>query len=121
MFFALFLKIALSTTGLMFLFRFGVAIRHRWTIICGLLSKTYKTLILTVLFYGAEARTLLSADAVALRVVERKVLRKIFGPVRVGGDFHIRFNSELRELIDDIDVVQRINIQRLRWLGHDVR
>ena len=41
----------------------------------------------------------------------------IFGPVRVGDDFRIRFNSELYELLKDMDVVQRINIQRLRWLG----
>ena len=54
----------------------------------------YKTLILPVLLYGAEAWTLLSTDAAALRVFERKVLRKIFGPVRVGNDFRIRFNSE---------------------------
>ena len=47
----------------------------------------YKTLILPVLLYGAEAWTLLSTDdAAALRVFERKVLRKIFGPVRVGDD-----------------------------------
>ena len=55
----------------------------------------YKTLILPVLLYGAEAWTLLSTDAAALRVFERKVLSKIFGPVRVGDDFRIRFNSEL--------------------------
>ena len=41
----------------------------------------YKTLILPVFLYGAEAWTLLSTDAAALRVFERKVLRKIFGPV----------------------------------------
>ena len=81
----------------------------------------YKTLILPVLLYGAEAWTLLSTDAAALRVFERKVLRKIFGLVRVGDDFRIRFNSELYELLKDMDVVQRINIQRLRWLGHVVR
>ena len=57
----------------------------------------------------------------ALRVFERKVLRKIFGPGRVGDDFRIRFNSELYELLNDMDIVQRINIQRLRWLGHVVR
>ena len=65
--------------------------------------------------------TLLSTNAAALRVFERKVLRKIFSPVRVGDDFRIRFNSELYELLNDMDVGQRINIQRLRWLGHVVR
>ena len=70
----------------------------------------YKTLILPVLLYGAEAWTLLSTDIVALRVFERKVLRKIFSPVWVGHD----------ELHNDMDVLQRINIQRLHWLGHVV-
>ena len=55
----------------------------------------YKTLILPVLLYGAEAWTLLSTDTAALRVFERKVLRKIFGAKRVGDDFRIRFKSEL--------------------------
>ena len=39
-------------------------------------------------------------------------------PMQVGVDFRIRFNSELYELLNNIDVVQRINFQRLRWLGH---
>ena len=60
-------------------------------------------------------------DAAALGVFERKVLRKIFGPVRVGDDYRIRMNHELYELYDDIDLVQRITTQRLRWLGHVVR
>ena len=52
----------------------------------------------------------MDTDAAALRVFERKVLRKIFGPVRVGSDFGIRSNNEL---LNEIDFVQRINIQRL--------
>ena len=50
---------------------------------------------------------------------EIKVLHKIFGLVRVGDDCRIRYNGELYELIND--VVQRINNQRLRWLGHALR
>ena len=41
--------------------------------------------------------------------------------MQVGVDFRIRFNSELYELLNNIDVVQRINFQRLRWLDHVVR
>ena len=41
--------------------------------------------------------------------------------MRVDDDFRIRFNSELYELLNDIDVVQRIKIQRLLWLSHVVR
>ena len=58
----------------------------------------YKTLILPVLLYGAEAWTLLRTHAAALRIFERKVRRKIFDPMQVGNDFRIRFNSELYEL-----------------------
>ena len=57
------------------------------------------------------AQRLLSTDAVALRIFERKVVIKIFNPVRVGDDFLIWFNNELYELFKDIDVVQCINIQ----------
>ena len=81
----------------------------------------YKTLILPVLPYGAEVWTLLNNDAAAWRAFERKVLHKIFGPVRVGDDFRIRYNSELYELLNNLDVMQHINIQRQRWFGHGVR
>ena len=54
-------------------------------------------------------------------VFERKVLRMIFGPVRVGADYRIRTNRELKELFNDRDVAKRINIQRFRWLGHVIR
>ena len=70
----------------------------------------YKTLILSVLLYSTKAWTLLRTDAAVLRVFERKALRKI-----------IRSNSELYELLNDRDVVQRINIQRLRWFGYVIR
>ena len=44
----------------------------------------YKALILPVLLYGADAWTLSNTVAADLGVFKRKVLRKIFGPVRVG-------------------------------------
>ena len=44
-----------------------------------------------------------SADAAAF---ERKVLRRIFGPVRVGDDYRIRINRELYELFNDMDVAK---------------
>ena len=68
-------------------------------------------LILPVLLYGTEAWILLSADLAALR-------NEIFSPLRVGDDFCIRSNSELYELLNDIDDVQRSNTQRVRW-GED--
>ena len=75
-----------------------------------------KAVTLPVLFYVAEQWTLLSTDASALRVFERKAIRKIFDSMRVGNDFRIRYNSEIIELLNDMVVVQRFNIQQLRWL-----
>ena len=81
----------------------------------------YKTLILPVLLYGAEAWTMTQTDIAALGVFKGKILRKIFGPVCVDGEYRIRWNDELYELYGDIDVCRRINAQRLRWLGHVAR
>jgi hypothetical protein len=47
---------------------------------------------------GAETWTLTAAEENALRRFERKVLRKIYGPVVDKGVWRIRFNNELCEL-----------------------
>ena len=59
----------------------------------------YKVLILSVLLYRA---------ALVVRV-------------RVSDDCRIRTNRERYDLFNDMDVANRINIQRFRWLGHVVR
>ncbi|XP_050339022.1 uncharacterized protein LOC126765340 isoform X2 [Bactrocera neohumeralis] len=85
-------------------------------------TQLYKSLIIPVLLYGAESWTMSTTDESTLRVFERKVLRKIFGPLRVShGEYRIRWNDELYEIYDDIDIVQRIKRQRLHWLGQVVR
>ena len=48
-----------------------------------------------------------------VNVFEKKILRKIYGPICDRGEWRIRWNQELYD-IDDIDVVKRIKIQRLR-------
>ena len=78
----------------------------------------YKCLTLSVLLYGAETWTLTSSDEQALGVFERKILRKIYEPFCDRGEWRIRWNQELYDIYDDFDVLKRIKIQRLRWLGH---
>ncbi|XP_060665548.1 uncharacterized protein LOC132797786 [Drosophila nasuta] len=46
-------------------------------------------------YFGLKAWVVSMTDAAALGVFERKILRKIFGPVRIGDDFRIRMNHEL--------------------------
>ena len=65
---------------------------------------------LPVLLYGAETWTLTSSDEQALGVFERKIVRKIYGPFCVRGEWRIRWNQELFDIYDDIDVVKLIKI-----------
>lgn len=53
-----------------------------------------------------------------LFILEGNVKLKIFGPVRIAHDFRTQKNKEMYDLLNDMDVVQRINIQRLRRFKH---
>ena len=60
-----------------------------------------------------------STDEQALGVIEREILSKIYEHFCDRGEWHIRCKQELYDIYDDIDVVKRIKIQRLRWMaGH---
>ena len=50
---------------------------------------------------------------------ERKVLRKIFGPICVAGYWRSRTNEEVRQLYGELDIVTELKKGRLRWLGLD--
>lgn len=65
-------------------------------------SKTqiYKTLIPPVVTYGAETWTLTSKDERTLRIFERKILRKIYGPIIEKGEYRIRYNEEVKKCIN---------------------
>ena len=52
-------------------------------------------------------------------VFERKVLRKIFGPIKErDGTWRIKTNDELDELIRHKNIRNHIKAQRLSWFGH---
>jgi len=59
-----------------------------------------------------------SCEENALRRFERKVLRKIYGPVLDKGVWRIRYNNELCKLTGGEDIVRFIKAQRIQWLGH---
>ena len=58
----------------------------------------YKTLIRTVVLYGAEARTLTRKDEQALPIFKRKIFRRIYGPKYENGGWKSRTNRELEEM-----------------------
>jgi len=62
--------------------------------------------------------TLTTKDEHHLRILESKILRKIFGPVQdKDGYWRIRMNHELNELIGNVDIVRFIKSRRIAWLG----
>jgi sorting nexin-29 len=82
----------------------------------------YRSLIRPVVTYGCEAWTLTNRDEQNLRISERRILRKIFGPVQNGnGSWRIRMHYEPSELIKNADIVKFIKSRRMAWLCHVMR
>lgn len=81
----------------------------------------YKTLIRPVLVYGCEAWTLAKNQAKNLDLFERKILRRIIGPVKEEGRWRIRYNKELYKLYKDVPISNWVRLKRLEWAGHVVR
>jgi hypothetical protein len=53
-------------------------------------------------------------------IFERKILRKIVGPVkdRETGEWRVRKNNELESLFKKENIVNTIRNRRLQWAGH---
>lgn len=81
--------------------------------------RVYKAILRPAVLYGCETWTLTQADELRLGIFERKVLRTIFGPVRVAGEeWRRRYNHELKALYREPDIVAVAKASRLRWAGH---
>ena len=80
--------------------------------------KLYLTLVRPVVTYGSETWTLTVGDERLLGAFERRILRRVYGPINENGDWRIRYNQEIDALIDGKTIVRFIKAQRIRWLGH---
>jgi hypothetical protein len=58
-----------------------------------------------------------------LRVFEKRVLRRIFGPKRdeVTGEWRKLHNEELHILYSSPDIIRQVKSRRMRWAGHVAR
>lgn len=70
--------------------------------------------------YGCETWTLTVANEERLRIFERRILRKIYGPLSdtTTGRYRIRTNKELEDLYGTSTIVREIKSRRLQWAGH---
>jgi hypothetical protein len=78
----------------------------------------YRPIIRPVVTYGSETWCLAANDERSPRTWERKVLRKIYGPVYDNGIWRIRTNKELMALYKELDTVAEIKKARLGWFGY---
>jgi len=85
--------------------------------------KIYRSVILHVVLYGCETRSLTLREERRLRVFEKRVLRRIFGPkrdevTRERRKLHI---EELKDLYSSSNIVLVIRSSRKRWEGQAAR
>ena len=78
----------------------------------------YHTLVHPGVTYGSESWTLTMEEETALAVFERKILQKIYGPVKENELWRIWQNDELEATVKGENIVRFIKCQRIRWLGH---
>ena len=100
------------------------ALRHLFK--SSLLSRStkfrlYRTMVRPIVMYGCETWTLTNRLENTLNVFERKMLRKICGPIQENNVWRARNNRELSELFGCETIVSAVKSSRLRWAGHVMR
>jgi hypothetical protein len=69
--------------------------------------------------YGSE--TWVMAKKIGKNIInsyERKILRRILGPINDNGTWRIRYNKEIYTLYGDSELSTIIKLRRLQWAGH---
>jgi hypothetical protein len=76
-------------------------------------------MILPIVLYGCETLSLTLREEHRLRVFEKRVLRKIFGPMREEAAGHWRglHNKELHNLHSSPNTIRVIKRRMMRWAG----
>jgi hypothetical protein len=83
----------------------------------------YKTIILPVVLYGCETWSLTVREEHKLRVIENRVLRRIFGPKKDGvtGGWRKLYNKELHNLYSSPSIIRIMKSRRMRLAEHVAR
>jgi hypothetical protein len=85
--------------------------------------RIYKIIVLHEIPYGYETCSLILTEENRLRVFEKRVLRRIFGPKRdeVTGGWRKLHNEELHYLYSPSSAIRIIRSRWMRWAGHVAR
>ena len=96
---------------------FYVLLSKNWNI------KIHRTIILPVVLYGSETRSLILREERRLRVFENRVLRRVFESKRdeVTGEWRKLHNEELNDLYCSPNIVRATKSRGMGWVGHVAR
>ncbi|KAL4090731.1 hypothetical protein QTP88_025512 [Uroleucon formosanum] len=78
----------------------------------------YLNYLRPVLAYGCETWSVTKGDEEKLLIFERKILRRIYGPIYENRDYRIRTNGEIYQLFQKPNIKAFIRSKRLEWAGH---
>ena len=75
--------------------------------------KLYKTLLSRVLLYGFESCAVYKTDENKISIFVRKILRSIYGPIKVNVEWRTRWNHELYQIYKEPAVILEIKAKRV--------
>jgi hypothetical protein len=80
----------------------------------------YKIISFSVVLYGCGTWSVTIREEHRLRMFEKRVLRRIFGPKRdeVTGGWRKLHNEELRKLYSSPNIITMINSRGMKWTVH---
>ena len=70
------------------------------------------------MIYGSKTSTMTIKETHTLRILERKIVRKIYEPVKGGEPWRIRTSKEIKYTLQGQDIVKFKKTLHLRWYGH---
>jgi len=82
-------------------------------------EKLYTSYLRPIVMYACETWSTTQGDEEKLLTFERKVLRKIYGPIRnQNREYGRRKNDELERLYNKPNIGLFLKAKRLEWAGH---